>query len=122
MSSDTQIVWVKYEMPEAVKILVPVDCDVNDLIKAIRAELTPDLDTFSVSRIQLRMKKVEGKRADREEPVYKRSTLVSEICSGGVGTEDNPIQIVTIPGTLNALLCCIPYFTYLSSFLTFPTR
>ncbi len=95
------MVWVKFGTFSTVRVKVPMDCIVCDLIKAIKAELTVVLKDYGVSRIQLRKKKEEHKEGaehkDGEEPAYEPDALVSTILSTGVGASTrNPILISTI--------------------------
>ena len=100
MSSDL-MVWVKYGKGSPVRMKVPVNCIVCDLIKAIKAELTVVLKDYDVSQIELRKKNEEHKEGaehkDGEESAYEPDALVSTILSTGVGASTrNPILISTI--------------------------
>ena len=86
MESADQKVWVKHEAGHAVKVSVPSSCDVSDLIKVIKGELSPDLDAFSVGRIELTKPEEERKEGeeykDEEDTAYEPDVLVSVILQG----------------------------------------
>jgi hypothetical protein len=100
MESTNLVVWVKYGTGHAVKVSVPPCRDVSDLIEVIKDKLSPDLDAFSVGRIELykpeEERKEGGEHKGGEETAYRPSKLVSDILTERVGVDDeNPIFIRT---------------------------
>ena len=83
------VVWVKYGSGRATKVKVSSDCDVNDLIKAIKLELFMALKDYDVTQIDL----VEDVKEGAEEVVYRSGEQVSAIVSGN--SASNPILIRT---------------------------
>ena len=95
-SADLLFVWVKYGTGHAVKVSVPSTCDVSDLIDAIKGKLAPDLDAFSVGRIELYKPEEERKEeGGGEETAYEPYVAVSDILRDSVGIPRNPILIRT---------------------------
>lgn len=104
MGSDQQV-WVRYGS-DSVKLNVYLDCDVNDLVVAIKEALKPDLNDFSLGRIKLYKKKEERKVGGEykdteaeEEKAYQPDALVSFILGSGVGASAvNPFIVRTTAG------------------------
>ena len=103
-------VWVS--CGKKFKVIVSRNCDVNDLIEAIKTKLNIALKDYDVSQIELWGKKKERKKGEEykggeEEELYDPDALVSSvILDSGVGlTAANPFIVRTTTGALN-----IPYF------------
>ena len=97
MESSDQKVWVKYGTGHAVKVSVSPECDVSDLIEAIKGKLSPDLDEFSLGRISLHGPE-EGRKegGEHKDSDFEPDVLVSNILETKVGTcARNPILIRT---------------------------
>ena len=97
MESSDQKVWVKYGTGHAVKVSVSPECDVSDLIKVIKGELSDELTGVGLSQIYL-----HGPELDRQEggehkdSDFEPDVLVSNILETKVGTcARNPILIRT---------------------------
>lgn len=88
MDSATQTVWVTYGKGRAVKMSVSSDCDVNDLIKIIKLQLSPKLDAIAVDEITLHS--AEG------EASYPANVSVSTILDGVVGKFELPIIVKSL--------------------------
>ena len=90
-------VWLKYGIGRPVEVSVPAGCNVNGLIKVIKGELSPKLDSVSLDEIYL-----HGPELDRQEggehkgSDFEPDVLVSNILETKVGTcARNPILIRT---------------------------
>ena len=83
------VVWVKYGSGGATKVKVSSDCDVNDLIKAIKLELFMALKDYDVTQIDL----VEDVKEGAKVVVYAPDAPVSDIVGGN--SASNPILIET---------------------------
>ena len=102
MDSPNQVVWVKYGTGHAVKVKVPSDCDVSDLIEVIKGKLSVVLKDYDVSQIELHKPEEDRKERGGEgkggetETAYRPGKLVSLILDERVGVDDeNPILIRT---------------------------
>ena len=83
-------VWVRYGKGQPVEVSVPPECNVNDLKKAIKRELSVVLTGIGLSYIFLHGPKQDrkegGEHKDGEEETdYEPDVLVSVILQGGVG-------------------------------------
>ena len=93
-------VWVKYGIGRPVEVSVSPECDVSDLIKVIKGELSPKLDSVSLDEIYLHgpeegRKEGEGTGSEGET-AYEPDVLVASILQAGVGqTARKPILIRT---------------------------
>ena len=99
MDPAKEVVWVKYGTGRSVGVNVPSDCNVNDLIDAIKGKLAPKLDAIAVDDIDLckpeRDHEEGGEHKEGGATAYRPSKLVSAILAESVVSDVNPILIRT---------------------------
>jgi hypothetical protein len=83
------VVWVKYGSGRATRVEVPSGCVVDGLIKAIKLELSDELNGIGLSQIDL----VEDVKEGAKVVVYASDAPVSDIVGGN--SASNPILIET---------------------------
>ena len=106
---DNLKVWVKYGKGQPVEVSVPPECNVNDLKKAIKRELSDELTGIGLSQIFLHGPKQDrkegGEHKDGEEETdYDPGLSVSAVLGQGVGVDSkHPMLIRTTapPGIHN---------------------
>jgi len=93
-------VWVRYGKGRPVEVNVPSECNVNDLIEAIKKELSDELKDYDVSQIYLHGPKQDrkegGEHKDGEEETdYRPGRRVSDVLlNEGVGTSDETTILI----------------------------
>ena len=121
MNTDLSV-WVSYGKDFRVK--VSRDCDVNDLIEAIKTKLNIVLKDYDVIQIELWKKKEQRKEGGEykngeEEEAYRPDALVSAILGTGVGASaSNPFIVRTTAGTLNIPSFASPRLISLTIFMS----